>query len=687
MDLTAAAVEQKTFDTIKRDGFDPKQVSAFLADVAAELAHMRGELAKERSRSRTLELSLEEAKTSSRQDTDAFLAVSDAKQRVMEAAERRVLALLASAHTAAGHDNPEELAQEDLASILEEAEAGPSVLPDAQPVVAAGPEAAVPPAGGIFGPAMGDAGEGTERALAGAHMLLAEALRVPSLGQTEAAAAVVAARDEAERVRLHAKLIHARAEVRAQHIVADAERAASRLEVQAAENAADIHQQAQQELGAALAEVERIRAIAETEKAEVVKVGEAEAAALMAEAVALMDEARDLPERFSSEAEALVTEARQQAENIRMSAWEEAEQAQEAADAALQEALREAQEVRRQTADAVDDAEAYASELRAQADADAAELLATAGAQLEAAEADLAEVQRAAREGISEAERESNAIVADAQQRVEELGSEIADLERTRDRDAAQVLEDAQREAGLVVDAAEQRIDELAKEIAELESERDRVAALTAERAQSESAEARAMVLEEVEAAEAEISELLATAQADAASMRAAASDEGAGILEEARAEARRVIDDARTEAEHALLGARSEHQDLVSRLRSMKIIIEELQQRLPDLAMRDGDDADIVVLLDDAGAAAIDLRHRLDGIDDDWDGDMEPMRASRYSKRSAGLPSMGREESEKAIGGMANLRAVESQKSGRRRGGRSKGQRVDIPEDDEETA
>ena len=256
------------------------------------------------------------------------------------------------------------MAWDDLAAGLEEAEAGSSVLPDDEPVVALGSGGAALPAGGIFGPGMGDAGEGTERALAGAHVLLAEAVRVPSLGQTEAVAAVAAARDEAERVRLHAKLIHARAEVRAQHIVADAEREALRLEVQAAEDAADTHQRAQQELRAAFVEVERIPAMAETEKAEVVKTGEAEAAALMAEAVALMDEARDLPERFSHEAEALVTEARQQAESIRISAWGGGGASSRSCRCRPARSAREAQEVRRQTADAVDDAEAYARALR-----------------------------------------------------------------------------------------------------------------------------------------------------------------------------------------------------------------------------------------------------------------------------------------------------------------------------------
>ena len=92
------------------------------------------------------------------------------------------------------------------------------------------------------------------------------------------------------------------------------------------------------------------------------------------------------------------------------------------------------------------------------------------------------------------------------------------------------------------------------------------------------------------------------------------------------------------------------------------------------------------MVLLDEAGAAAIDLRHQLDGIDDDWEGEV-PMRASRYSKRSAGLPSIGREESEKAIGGMANLRAVDIPRPKDKRGGRNKGQQVNVADSDEESA
>lgn len=118
-----------------------------------------------------------------------------------------------------------------------------------------------------------------------------------------------------------------------------------------------------------------------------------------------------------------------------------------------------------------------------------------------------------------------------------------------------------------------------------------------------------------------------------------------------------------------------------------MKLIIEELQQRLPDLARGDGSDADVVVLLDDAGAAAIELRHRLDGIDDGWDGDMAPMRASRYSKRSAGLPSLGREEAGRALDGIASVRVVDQHATGRKRGGRNGGHHADVAEDDEETA
>ena len=437
MDLSAAAVERKTFDRIRRDGFNPQQVTSFLAEVAEELAHLRGELAKERSRSRTLELSLEEVKTSLQQDTDAFLALSETKHRVMEAAERKVLALLTAAHATAGDENSEDLAREDLATILEEAEAGPSVLPDdvpavavpvvgepvAEPVEVLADEDSPPPPSGVFGPEMGDAGEGTQRALAGAYLLLAEASQVPSLGQTDVAAAVAAARDEAERVRLHAKLIHARAEVRAKKIVGDAEREASRLEAQAAEDADDLHQRAQRELSAALGEAERIQAKAGTEQAELVSAGEAEAAAMMAEAARLMDEARNLPERFSGEAEALVTEAHQQAANIRASAWSEAEQSQEAADAALQEALPEAQEVRQQALGAVDDAEASAAETRSRAKAEAAEMLEPAREGLTAAESELEELRRAARDGVSEAEREALSIVAAAERRVDELQS------------------------------------------------------------------------------------------------------------------------------------------------------------------------------------------------------------------------------------------------------------------------
>ena len=118
MDLSAAAVEQKTFDKVRRDGFNQEQVSSFLAEVAEELAQLRGELAQERSRSHTLELSLEEVKTSLQQDTDASVAQSETKQRVMEAAERKVLALLAAAHTAAGHENSEDLAREGPGAIL-----------------------------------------------------------------------------------------------------------------------------------------------------------------------------------------------------------------------------------------------------------------------------------------------------------------------------------------------------------------------------------------------------------------------------------------------------------------------------------------------------------------------------------------------------------------------------------------
>ena len=611
MDLSASAVEQKTFDTIRRAGFDPEQVSAFLGEVAEELARLRDELTQERSRSQTLEQRLEEAEAPLEEDAEAHAELSEVKQRVMEVAERKVLGLLAFAHTEAGHENPEDRAREELAALLEEAEAGPPVLPDDEPIVVAG-----------AGAGSEELDDSTERALAGAHLLLAEASRVPSVRHTEDAAAVAAARDEAERVRLHAKLVHARAEVQSQRMIADAEREASRLEVLAVEHAGDIQ---------AMGEVERV---------ELVEAGEAAAKTLMAEAAKLMDEAKSLPERFAGEAEALVAEAQEQAESIRLSAWKEAEQAQEAADVALQEALLEAQEVRRQTSGAVDDAEAHAARVLSEAIAEANEMRTSAQASVEAAEADLARGREAAYE-------EAASIVAEAEQRVEELSSEIA----------------------------------------RLESERDRLAELTEEAAASEAIEARARALEEVEAAEAEISELLATARADAAAVRSAAADEGAGILEEARAGARRVIDDARIEAEHALRGARLEHQDLVARLRSLKLIIEELQQRLPDLALADGGDAVIINLLDEASAAAVDLRHRLDGIDDDWEGDLPPQRASRYSERSAGLPSMGHEEADKALDGLAAVRVVEPDDPPRKGAGRDKGQHLDVADSDEESA
>lgn len=114
MKISSFDVERRTFDVVRRGGFDRAQVSEFLESVGKLLSTLESELSVSRRHSSELEHRLGRAESKADESSRSFLFAADLKQRLLSAAEVRATEILAKAHTQTGAEDPATVAAEDL---------------------------------------------------------------------------------------------------------------------------------------------------------------------------------------------------------------------------------------------------------------------------------------------------------------------------------------------------------------------------------------------------------------------------------------------------------------------------------------------------------------------------------------------------------------------------------------------
>ncbi len=97
MDTLSSAVEARVFDLVRKGGYDSDQVDRFMARVAESALALEEQLTASHAKIRGLERQLAETKSADRAVDVAFAAATDARDRLLEDAEKRAQAILEKA--------------------------------------------------------------------------------------------------------------------------------------------------------------------------------------------------------------------------------------------------------------------------------------------------------------------------------------------------------------------------------------------------------------------------------------------------------------------------------------------------------------------------------------------------------------------------------------------------------------
>ena len=167
------------------------------------------------------------------------------------------------------------------------------------------------------------------------------------------------------------------------------------------------------------------------------------------------------------------------------------------------------------------------------------------------------------------------------------------------------------------------------------------------------------------------------TAQDDAKELKGVAASTVNRLLVAARRDAAELVSQAKKEAGTIMKTSRARHESANAKLHDLEVVLETIRRRVPEVATRAGagagDDADVVILLEEAQKSqeGISAEVLLAGDDDDGVADDDAHR-SRYERRSAGLPRLGREASSDVLNDMSSLRISDADGKSRRRRSRS---------------
>jgi len=126
MDRLSGALEAREFEVVRRGGYDPAQVDAFMARIAREAFELEKELAVAHGKIHGLERRVEESRDAEQAVGVAFLAAADAKHNLIEDASKRAEEILERARReAASLDEPRrqlEARERAAAALLAEVE-------------------------------------------------------------------------------------------------------------------------------------------------------------------------------------------------------------------------------------------------------------------------------------------------------------------------------------------------------------------------------------------------------------------------------------------------------------------------------------------------------------------------------------------------------------------------------------
>ena len=415
VDLSAAAVERKTFDVVKRKGYDPDQVTAFLHQVADAIDRAEAHVSTLKVRLREVEGQLHDASRRADLASDSFVAVAEVKQVLLAEAERRAAAILAGAYE--GALDPSEVSERvaaetsDLARAVFAGVAGEAVSP--------ADHLGVAEADALLEAARRDADKMKAEARAlmeHAEDLMADLQRRAAVADEQPSDAADAMLGEAES---RAAAIVGRAREEAGHVGDDARRTAEEIIEKAKADAALVLERVAEE---AAERLEQREASASTP--EDVDGMLADLTAMRAQATALVEEASDTAARLEADAReraaGLVADAEDETARLLSDARE---QAHVSTAASVAHAAHEVAEMRSEAAAMLEEARAEAAAIVARADDEAVDILDQA--------------------------REDVALVSGDITR-----DEIADLISGARAEAAKVIADADQEAAAIVAAA-----------------------------------------------------------------------------------------------------------------------------------------------------------------------------------------------------------------------------------------
>lgn len=418
MDISSMDVERKTFDTIRKGGFDRDQVSEYLERVARVLSKLESQLSVSRRHSTELQRQVTRAQREAEEGSKSFLFAAELKQRLIGEAEDRAAEILRSAHTSVGTDHPEPATREDLELVrrrsgLPEEDQGPKTTtasPD-ESVEGASPSAELDAvraeAREILARANDEAQQiaaaaeergaafraEAEQALEDASRLLEESTDKDTAIQEEVDRLVDEAKRESEAVRKDAEKRVAESNQTARKLVEEAGEEAGRIVAEAHQEGEVIEQKA----AATVKEAEELRVEAENtqeaslEDREAARVARERAETESAEA-----------EENNVEADRILTEAQEKAEAKLESAREEenrllTDSAKEAATlrrSAREQAARLLASTESDRTKALQEAHASAEEILSKARTEAVELLETSRIRHRTAQTKLRDLDR-----------------------------------------------------------------------------------------------------------------------------------------------------------------------------------------------------------------------------------------------------------------------------------------------------
>ena len=408
MKISSFDVERRTFDVVRRGGFDRAQVSEFLESVGKLLSTLESELSVSRRHSSELEHRLGRAESKADESSRSFLFAADLKQRLLSAAEVRATEILAKAHTQTGAEDPATVAAEDLDLVRrrsgidadgEDAEAVSSSRPGGDETASARTEAAkILAAAQQQADAMiAEAHQRSDEVRAAAEEVMAGAEGTVEDARQEALGQVQATSDEMmEQTRAAADSISATTEEELTQRVAEVSAAADRIMAAAESEAAQAVEVAGRRLAEAQAEADRVSESAASASEEVMAAAqearreatELRAIAEVAQLAAAEDReaartARDRADSDGVEVERLQVEVRRnltEAEEKLAAAEAESERLVSAAQA---ESARERKAARERSVATYEAAEAESEDIVAAARTEAGAMIGRAGAEVQ----------------------------------------------------------------------------------------------------------------------------------------------------------------------------------------------------------------------------------------------------------------------------------------------------------------